>query len=137
MIKLNTILITITVIGLSYGSAFAQDDSNTSDSATSAQLSDDAYLALANSEAFNMFADDPAPLVAQDGASILVLGSGQLSSSLYCAIDALAEMSEGIGTDQSGVLFVEVGDIMPYFDSDDCFENDAAITITLAKSTGS
>ncbi len=131
MKKLTTLAIAGATLGLSYGVSFAQS------SETQQALSDDAYLAMANSEAFDMFADEPTPLASQNINKVYILGLGQVASSFYCALDVLDAVAETVGKDQNGILFIEVGDVAAFDGMENCYENDNAIQIANLPSLGS
>jgi len=125
MYKLKTFAIAVAALGLSYGSSAAQDDISPS------VLTDEEYLALANGEALQMFADEPAPLASGDFEKIYLLDPGQVQSSFFCALEGLVKIAAQIDADQNGLLFVEVADVSPYLNSENCFANPDMVEIVM------
>lgn len=125
MYKLKTLTIAGAALGFSYGLSFAQEVGD----ALPATLSDEDYLALANGEALQMFANEPVPLEPRDFEKIYLLGLGQVQSSFFCALEVLDEIAAQIGADQNGLLFVEVADVAPFLDSGNCYASPDAVEI--------
>ncbi|MCF6305383.1 MAG: hypothetical protein L3J33_08430 [Rhodobacteraceae bacterium] len=125
MNKLKTFAIAVAILGHSYGFSIAQG----MDDLLPTTLSDEDYLALANGEALDMFADQAAPLMPGDPEIVYLLGLDQVESSFFCALDVLDEIAEQIGPDQNGLLFVEVADVSPYLDSANCFASQTVVDI--------
>ncbi len=132
MNKLKTFAIAAATLGHSYGFSFAQG----ADNLLPATLSDEDYLALANGEALDMFADEAAPLTPGNPEIVYLLGMDRVRSSFFCALDVLDEIAEQIGPDQNGLLFVEVADISPYLDSPSCFASQTVVDIVAGSHQG-
>ncbi len=125
MYKSKPFAIAVAVLGLSYGYSSAQNIVDV----LPAAMTDEEYLALANGEALQMFANEPAPLDSRDFEKIYLLGLGQVQSSFFCALEVLDEIAAQIGADQNGLLFVEVADVAPFLGSENCYASSDAVEI--------
>lgn len=132
MQKLVTLAIAATALNCSYGFSLAQTQTENPQNVSmvsQGELSDDDYLAIANSEAFEMFTGEFESLEPADQNKVYILGLGQVSSSFFCALDVMDKVSEIIDIDGNGLLFVEVSDILPYLHTNDCHETEIAVII--------